>query len=158
VKNHLLFLHLTKSAAPGLCPPALPSRVPAEEFLELVPMIDTTTANDIFNSLVGVLNRVGEYWSRAVSIATDSAPSMIGKKQVGIVTKFREKVQVVSGEREFCTFHCIPHHEALCCKSLKMDHVMQVIVQRVINFVQARGLNHRQLTVFSVFFLFTWGN
>jgi len=48
----------------------------------LVPMIDTITANDIFNSLVGVLNRMGIYWSRAVGIATHSAPSMIAKKQV----------------------------------------------------------------------------
>ena len=30
-----------------------------EEFLGLVPVIDTITANDIFNSLVGVLNRMG---------------------------------------------------------------------------------------------------
>jgi len=74
-----------------------------EEFLGLVPMMDTTTANDIFNSLVGALNRVGVDWSRAVSIATDGAPSMIGKK-AGVVTKFREKVQVVSGGREFGHF------------------------------------------------------
>ena len=31
------------------------------EFLGLVPMIDTITANVIFNSLVGVLNRMGIY-------------------------------------------------------------------------------------------------
>jgi len=30
-----------------------------EEFLGSVPMMDTTTANDIFNSLVGVPSRVG---------------------------------------------------------------------------------------------------
>jgi len=48
-----------------------------EEFLGLVPMIDTITANDIFNSLVGVLNRMGIYCSRAVGIAADSTPSMI---------------------------------------------------------------------------------
>jgi len=53
-----------------------------EEFLGLVPMIDTITANDIFNSLVGALNRVGIYWSRAVGVATVSTPSMIAKKQV----------------------------------------------------------------------------
>jgi len=51
-----------------------------EEFLGLMPMIDTITANDIFNSLVGVLNRMGIYWCRAVGIATDSTPSMIAKK------------------------------------------------------------------------------
>ena len=59
-----------------------------EEFLGLVPMIDTITANDIFNSLVGVLNRMGIYWSRAVGIATNSAPSMIAKK-AGVATKVR---------------------------------------------------------------------
>jgi len=57
-----------------------------EEFLGLVPMIDTISANDIFNSLIGVLNRMGIYWSRAVRIATDSAPSMIAKK-AGVATK-----------------------------------------------------------------------
>ena len=64
-----------------------------EDFLGLVPMMDTTTANDIFNSLLGVLKRVGVDWSRAVSIATNSAPSMIGKK-AGVATKFREKYRL----------------------------------------------------------------
>ena len=50
------------------------------EFLGLVPMMDTTTGNGIFNSLVGVLNKGRVDWSPAVSIATDGAPSMIGKK------------------------------------------------------------------------------
>ena len=59
-----------------------------EEFLGLVPMMDTTTGNDIFNSLVGVLNRMGIYWSRAVGVATDSTPSMIAKK-AGVATKVR---------------------------------------------------------------------
>ena len=53
-----------------------------EEFVELVPMTDTTTAADIFTALVGALDRVGVDWSRAVSLATDGAPSMIRKKQV----------------------------------------------------------------------------
>jgi len=53
-----------------------------EELLGLVPTIDTITANDIFTYLVGVLNRMGIYWSRAVGIGTDSTPSMIAKKQV----------------------------------------------------------------------------
>ena len=58
------------------------------EFLGLVPMIDTITANDIFNSLVEGLNRMGIYWSRAVGIAADSAPSIIAKK-AGVATKVR---------------------------------------------------------------------
>ena len=45
-------------------------------------MMDITTTNYIFNSLVGMLNKVGVDWSRAVSVVTDSAPSVMGKKQV----------------------------------------------------------------------------
>lgn len=52
----------------------------SEEFLELVPMTDTTTAEDIFRSVVGALDRIGADWSRAVSLATDGAPSIIRKK------------------------------------------------------------------------------
>ena len=105
-------------------------------------MTDTTTANSSFNALVGVLNRVGVDWSRAVSITTGGAPSMIEEK-AGVTTKFREKVQVVRGGREFWTFHCTSHQEALCCKSSKMDHVMQEVV-RTVNFIRTRGLNHCQ--------------
>jgi len=64
-----------------------------EEFLGLVSMMDTTAANDIFNSLLGVLKRVGVDWSHAVSIATNSAPSMIGEK-AGVATKCREQYRL----------------------------------------------------------------
>lgn len=117
-----------------------------EEFLELVPMLDTTTAEDIFCAVVGALDRVGADWSRAVSLATDGAPSMLGKKS-GVATKFREKVKAANGGEDFWTFHCILHQEALCCKSLRMDHVMDIVV-RTVNFIRARGLNHRQFDCF----------
>jgi len=50
----------------------------------------------VFSTLAGVLNRGRVGCSRAVSVVTDSAPSVIGKK-AGVATKFREKVHVVSG-------------------------------------------------------------
>ena len=104
-----------------------------EEFLEIVPMMDTTTAEDIFGSVIAALDRVGVNWSHAISLATDSAPSMVGKK-ASVATKFRERVQALNGGDHFWTFHCILHQEALCCKSLKMDHVMGVVVCTV-NFI-----------------------
>ncbi|XP_037794130.1 general transcription factor II-I repeat domain-containing protein 2-like [Penaeus monodon] len=113
-----------------------------EEFVELVPMTDTTTAANIFTALVGTLDRVGVDWTRTVSLATDGAPSMTGRK-AGVGTKFREKVQAANGGRDFWSFHCILHQEALCCKSLKMNNVMEVVV-RTVNFIRSRGLNHRQ--------------
>lgn len=113
-----------------------------EEFVELLPMMDTTTAVNIFTAQVDVLDRVGVDLSHAVSKATDGAPSMIVNK-AGVVTKFREKVQTANGGRDFGTFHCILHQEALSCKALKMDNIVKVVVQTV-NFIQSRGLNHCQ--------------
>jgi len=53
-----------------------------EEYLGLVPMIDTITANDIFNS------RWSTEQDGNVLVATDSAPSMIAKK-ASVATKVR---------------------------------------------------------------------
>lgn len=65
-----------------------------EELLELVPMKDTTVADDIF-SVLGALDKVGADWSRALSLATNGAPSMVGRK-AGVATKFRDKVQTAN--------------------------------------------------------------
>lgn len=80
-------------------------------------------------------------WSRAVSLATDDAPSMVGRK-AGVATKFHDKVQTANGRQAFWLFHCILHQEASCSKTLKMDHVMTV------KFIRAHGLNHRQFDTF----------
>lgn len=46
------------------------SLVVTEELLEFVPMTDTTTANDIFNSLIGALDRVRVDWACACEKST----------------------------------------------------------------------------------------
>ena len=117
-----------------------------EEFVELVPMTDTSTATDIFAALVKVLDGIGVDWSKAVSLVADGAPSMIGRK-AGVAAKFKEKVNNSNSGNKFWSFHCIIHQEALCCKALKMDHVMEVVVETV-NFIRSRSLNHRQFDSF----------
>ena len=79
-----------------------------EEFVSVVPMTDTTTANDVFVSLVGALDNLEVDWSRAVSVATDGAPSMVGRK-AGVVVKLREKVREANPDQVFWNFHCILH-------------------------------------------------
>ena len=91
-------------------------------------MIDAITAADIFTALVGALDRVGVDWYRAVSLVTDCAPSTTGRK-AGVGTTFKEKVQAANGGCDRLTFRCMLHQEALCCKSLKMNYVMEVVVQ-----------------------------
>ncbi len=81
-------------------------------------------------------------WACAVSLATDGAPFMIGE-EASVVVRFREKVCAANGINSFWMFHCILHQEALCCNSVSMDHVMEVVI-RTDNFIRARGLNHCQ--------------
>uniref|UniRef100_A0AAG5DR17 SPIN-DOC-like zinc-finger domain-containing protein n=1 Tax=Anopheles atroparvus TaxID=41427 RepID=A0AAG5DR17_ANOAO len=57
-----------------------------EEFLQLVPLLNTTTSDDIFCAVQDALDKIGLDWSRVVSLATDGAPAMIGKKS-GAATK-----------------------------------------------------------------------
>uniref|UniRef100_A0A8C8VQ74 Uncharacterized protein n=1 Tax=Pelusios castaneus TaxID=367368 RepID=A0A8C8VQ74_9SAUR len=112
-----------------------------EEFVEFIPMSNAMT-EDIFNSIVGALDRLGVDWKGAVSLVTDGTPSTISTK-VDVVAKFKAKLQTVAPEGEFLSFHCILHQEALCAKSLKMNNVMDVVIQTV-NFIRARGLNRPQ--------------
>ena len=44
-------------------------------------------------------------------------------------------------------FHCIIHQKKSCAKSLKFKHVMGPVIETV-NFIRARGLNHRQFQKF----------
>ena len=64
---------------------------------------------------------------------------MTGKKAC-VVVKLKEKVHAANGGLSFWTFHCIIHVVALCCKSLKMDHVMEVV--KTVKFIYTRGLCH----------------
>lgn len=77
-------------------------------------MTDRTTSNDIYSSPIGALDRLEVDWSHAVSLSTDGAPSMVGKK-AGVVTKLKE-----NPTQKFRNCHCILHHETLCGKTLKM--------------------------------------
>lgn len=114
-----------------------------EELVELVPMKGTTTGDDIFDSLVGALDKIGVDWKKTVSITTDGAPQMIGRK-AGVATKLKEKLlAMTNSDHQIHGIHCIIHREVLCSKILKMSHVMDVVIKTV-NFIRARGLKHRQ--------------
>jgi hypothetical protein len=61
-------------------------------------MKDTTTANYIFSSLVGVLDKVGVDWSRAVSLGRDGAPSMVERK-AGLAKNPERKYRPQMGDK-----------------------------------------------------------
>jgi hypothetical protein len=73
---------------------------------------------------------------------TDGAPAMVGKSNgVGALVEQYQKSLGVT--HQLIKIHCIIHVEALCAKSVTMQHVLDVAVKTV-NIIRARGLNHRQ--------------
>ncbi|KII62981.1 General transcription factor II-I repeat domain-containing protein 2 [Thelohanellus kitauei] len=61
-----------------------------EKFVELISMKVTTTADDVYQRLVDSLDKVGVDWKEAVSLVTDGAPEMIGRK-IRMATNLKEK-------------------------------------------------------------------
>lgn len=117
-----------------------------EELLALRPMHGTTTGHDLYKEVSRCINEMELPWEKFVSLTTDGAPAMCGHRS-GLVAKIREKMQKENVTRELTAYHCIIHQESLCGKALKMKDVMSTITCAV-NFIRAKGLNHRQFKSF----------
>jgi len=81
-----------------------------------------------------------------VSVTTDGAPSMVGKKK-GVVALIEKHMKENGIQEELVKFHCIIHQQALCAKSASLKEAMQVVLKAV-NFIHFKGLNHRQFQEF----------
>ncbi|XP_063735205.1 general transcription factor II-I repeat domain-containing protein 2-like [Eleginops maclovinus] len=117
-----------------------------EEFFGLRSMHGTTTGKDLFEEVSRCVDKMGLPWDKLVGLTTDGAPAMCSQKS-GLVGKIREKMQDENVTSELTVYHCIIHQESLCGKALNMEHVMSIIT-RAVNFIRARGLNHRQFKSF----------
>ncbi|XP_066947038.1 EPM2A-interacting protein 1-like [Macrobrachium rosenbergii] len=60
----------------------------------------TTKSDDIFASLVRALDKLGVDWKKCVSLATDGAPQMVGRK-AGVVAKLQEKLMALNPDNQF---------------------------------------------------------
>ncbi|KAK7912441.1 hypothetical protein WMY93_012652 [Mugilogobius chulae] len=116
-----------------------------EELLGLKSMHCTTTGKEIFEEVSKCLSEMLLPWDKLVGLTTDGAPAMCGQK-AGLVGRIRERMRE-NHAGDLTVYHCIIHQEALCGKALKMDHIMSAIT-RVVNFIRAKGLNHRQFKSF----------
>ena len=76
-----------------------------------------------------------------VSVTTDGCTSLRGKN-VGLPKRLSDRVAKVDCTRELIFLHCIIHQEVLGEKVLGMKLVDPVV--KIVNFIRARGLNHKQ--------------
>ncbi|XP_078495376.1 general transcription factor II-I repeat domain-containing protein 2A-like [Ciona intestinalis] len=113
-----------------------------EELLSMESMKGTTTGKDYFECVQNAMHTMQLPWQKLSSVTTDGCPSLTGKK-VGLLKRLGDHVAEVDCTRELIFLHCIIHQEVLCKSVLNMKHVVDPVV-KVVNFIRARGLNHRQ--------------
>ncbi|KAM7148817.1 general transcription factor II-I repeat domain-containing protein 2 isoform 2-T3 [Molossus nigricans] len=116
----------------------------SEELLDTVPMTGTKSGNEIFLRVEKSLKKFNIDWSKLVSVASTGTPAMVDANS-GLVTKLKSKVAMVCKGSDLKSVCCIIHPESLCAQKLKMDHVMNVVVNSV-NWICSRGLNHSEFT------------
>ncbi|XP_055600711.1 general transcription factor II-I repeat domain-containing protein 2-like [Uranotaenia lowii] len=112
-----------------------------EEMAALVPMEGTTTAKDLMEAVVTCMKDLGLSSANMSGTTSDGAPSMVGKN-TGVVALLRKEKQL-HGYGDIISAHYIIHQENLSAKTLSIPDVMAFVV-KTINFIKARGLNHRQ--------------
>ncbi|KAI5945386.1 General transcription factor II-I repeat domain-containing protein 2B [Manis javanica] len=116
----------------------------SEELLDTVPMTGTKSGNEVFLRVEKSLKKFTIDWSKLVSVASTGTPAMVDAKD-GLVTKLKAKVALACKGSDLKSVCCIIHPESLCTQKLKMDHVMNVVINSV-NWICSRGLNHSEFT------------
>ena len=107
----------------------------SEDLAALQSLTDTTTGEDIFGKVCQTMEKLNLDWSKLASITTDGAPSMIGASR-GLVRRMKREERGLTLPLQI---HCLIHQQALCCKVLRWESVMKVVVS-CINFIRLPSL------------------
>ncbi|XP_042202414.1 general transcription factor II-I repeat domain-containing protein 2-like [Callorhinchus milii] len=73
-------------------------------------------------------------------------PNLTGKN-VGLLKRIQDKVKEENPVQDLIFLHCIIHQEYLCKSVLQLNRVVNPVV-KLVNFIRARGLQHRQFIAF----------
>lgn len=117
-----------------------------EELLSMESLKGKTRGEDLYEQVSAVIERMKLPWSKLASVTTDGSPNLTGKN-VGLLKRIQDKVKEESTDQEVIFLHCIIHQQSLCKSVLQLNHVVDPVV-KLVNFIRARGLNHRQFITF----------
>lgn len=117
-----------------------------EEFLTMESLKGQTRGEDLFERVSAAIENMKLPWSKLVNVTTDGSPNLTGKN-VGLLRRIQNKVKDENSDQDVIFLHCIIHQESLCKSVLQLNHVVNPVV-KLVNFIRARGLQHRQFIAF----------
>lgn len=117
-----------------------------EEFLTMESLKGQTRGEDLFERVSAAIENMKLPWSKLVNVTTDGSPNLTGKN-VGLLRRIQNKVRDENPDQDVIFLHCIIHQESLCKSVLQLNHVVNPVV-KLVNFIRARGLQHRQFIAF----------
>ena len=88
----------------------------SEEFVELIPLKNTTTVADTLKALIQCLAVKNLNLSRLVSITTDGTPSMV-RKNKGVVSLLQKHMKNNGINNSIVKLQYLIHQEALSAKA-----------------------------------------
>ena len=106
----------------------------------------TTRGEDLYDKVSAAIEKHKLPWSKLANVTTDGSPNLTGKN-VGLLKRIQDKVKEENPEQDVIFLHCIIHQESLCKSVLQLNHVVNPVV-KIVNFIRARGLQHRQFITF----------
>ena len=115
-----------------------------EELIELIPMHDTTTSQEIFEKVEQLLDEYGFEFCKLACLSTCGAANMACKHN-GVGAKIRAKITALYPNSSFVHFHCIIHQQNLCSQVLKLDDVLK-LVTKTVKYIRGHALSHRQFS------------
>ena len=110
-----------------------------EELLDIVPLKDSTRGINVKEAMMAVIAKANLSIAKLAAIITNGGPAMIGSvnKPVGLCKADQIFPKIWS-------FHCIIHREQLVSKSLKLDKVMETVME-IVNYIRTHAPHHRQI-------------
>ncbi|KAL3980946.1 trypsin [Sarotherodon galilaeus] len=117
-----------------------------EEFLTMKSLKGQTRGEELFEWVSAAIKNMKLPRSKLVNVTTDGSPNLTGKN-VGLLRRIQNKVKDENPDQDVIFLHCIIHQESLCKLVLQLNHVVNPVV-KLVNFIRARGLQHRQFIAF----------
>nr|KAF6285886.1 hypothetical protein mMyoMyo1_009457 [Myotis myotis] len=116
------------------------------EFLAMEPLKGKTRGEDFYDQVSTVIEKMKVPWSKLANVTTDGSANLTGKN-VELLKRIEDKVKEENPNQDVIFLHCIIHQESLCKSILQLNHVVNPVV-KLVNFIRAKGLQHRQFIKF----------